>query len=75
MNHPPPFFPFSLHVSGGKDYEGYLFVKSANAVALTVALRDFANGNTTLASTELKFAGGDWTRLNFTLTPSQGLYG
>lgn len=64
--------PRRLVVPAGKDYEGYLFVKSQKAVSLTVALRDFANGNVTLASATLKFAGGDWTRLDFQLNATQG---
>lgn len=50
-----------------------MFVTSKTAVQLTVALRDFSNNNATLVSTTVAFAGGDWTRVNFTLTPTTGM--
>ena len=45
-------------------YAGYLFVRSAAAVVLKVSLAD--DGEELVAQT-LRFAGGNWTRLNFSL--------
>lgn len=57
--------------AGQKPYEGYFFAKSNGPVQVAVQLRDFSR-NKTLASTVIAFAGGNWTMLNFTLTPSTG---
>ena len=63
-----------LFLRGGMLYEGFLFAKSASASTVEVSVRGYVpNSNETqpLASASLAFSGGDWTRLNFTLTPSK----
>lgn len=60
--HPSPsFFPFSN--------QRFLFAKGDSPSTVVVELQDYASGKT-LASESLAFAGGNWTQLNFTLTPS-----
>ena len=64
-----------LYLQEGKPYTGYLFVKSAGPAKVHVSLRRYTHNSTDtaiLASDSLPFAGGNWTRLNFTLTPSTG---
>eukprot|EP01062_Namystynia_karyoxenos_P003544 TRINITY_DN11283_c0_g1_i1.p1 TRINITY_DN11283_c0_g1~~TRINITY_DN11283_c0_g1_i1.p1 ORF type:complete len:833 (+),score=275.17 TRINITY_DN11283_c0_g1_i1:84-2501(+) len=58
-----------LFLQAGKEYEGYFFVKSAQKASVVVSLLNYRS-NATLASQQLSFPGGDWTRLSFTLTPS-----
>jgi hypothetical protein len=48
-------------------YDGYLFVRSAGPVTLRVSIDD---DGTSLATAALTHSGGNWTRLNFSLTPS-----
>ena len=50
-----------LVFEASKEYTGYFFAKSAKAVTFTVAILDYVGGNKTLASAEIKFAGGNWT--------------
>jgi alpha-L-arabinofuranosidase len=57
----------------GKEYDGYLFVKSTTAVTVNVSLRSYvpnSTANRVLASVALPFGGGNWTKLNFSLIPS-----
>ncbi len=58
-----------LPAPGNKPYEGYFFVNSQSAVRVAVQLRDFTT-NAVLASTVINYPGGNWTMLNFTLTPN-----
>ena len=51
-------------------YEGYFFAMSSKPVTFSVSMVDYVSGNKTLASQEIKFAGGNWSMLNFSLTPS-----
>jgi hypothetical protein len=48
-------------------YNGFLFVRSKGPITLRVSMDD---DGTSLASTTLKHSGGNWTRFNFSLTPS-----
>ena len=65
-----------LVFEGGKPYEGYFFAKAKAKVTFSVAIVDYtADGNKTLATQDIHFAGGGgdnaaWSKLNFTLTPS-----
>ena len=65
-----------LVFSEGKEYEGYLFAKSAQATTLTVAIRDWSGSPSgrgkVLASAELQVPAGNWSRLNFSLTTTGG---
>ncbi len=62
-----------LFLEGGKEYQGYLFASSPAAVDITVQLQDYTTTPpSVLASSTLAFTGGNWTMLNFTLTPSVG---
>ena len=57
----------------GKPYEGYFFARSDKPLTLRVALEDyFASPATELASQTISFAGGNWTQLNFSLSPRAG---
>ena len=61
-----------LFLRANKTYEGYLFV-NGSAATIDVSVRVYrANSTWTreLASTALPFGGGNWTRLDFQLTPS-----
>eukprot|EP00854_Cymbomonas_tetramitiformis_P001554 gene1554-2186_t len=60
-----------LALSGGKVYEGYLFARADKPVNLTVSLEDYTT-TAVLASTTLVIKPGNWTRYNFSLTPSAG---
>ena len=63
-----------LFLQGNKAYEGYLFVKSTAAATLEVSVRSYRPSSTwtkQLASASLPFGGGNWTRLDFHLTPSE----
>jgi alpha-L-arabinofuranosidase len=57
-------------------YEGYLFAKSASGGAITVSIRDWSTSPSTpgrvLASAVLEVPAGNWSRLNFSLTPATG---
>jgi hypothetical protein len=62
-----------LFLRGGKEYEGYLFVQANNSVTIEVSVRAYSlQPAVVLARAALPFdgGGGKWTRLNFTLTPS-----
>ena len=59
-----------LVFEANKPYEGYFFAKSSKPVTFSVSMVDYVTGNKTLASQEIKFAGGNWSMLNFSLTPS-----
>ena len=59
-----------LVFEASKEYEGYFFAKSSKAVTFTVSIVDYVSGNKTLATQSVHFPGGNWTKLNFTLTPS-----
>lgn len=56
-----------------KLYEGYLFVQAAKAVTITVSLESWSAGGAprVLARSVLAFGGGNWTQLNFSLTPTK----
>jgi len=59
-----------LVFEAGKPYEGYVFARANTATAVTVALRDYEGGKV-LATTVVNVpAGGAWTQLPYTLTPS-----
>ena len=61
-----------LVFASGKPYEGYIFARSDAATTITVALRDYT-GSVVLASMDISVpAGGAWTQLFYTLTPSAG---
>eukprot|EP00756_Hemistasia_phaeocysticola_P055443 Hpha_TRINITY_DN31388_c0_g1::TRINITY_DN31388_c0_g1_i1::g.194447::m.194447 len=60
-----------LYFEANKVYEGYFFAASAHPVTLTVELQ-LKDGGHPIAATTVAFAGGNWTRVNFTLTTSQG---
>jgi hypothetical protein len=54
----------------GKPYEGYVWARAENAVELWAALES-ADGAKTHAETKLRVpGGGEWQRIEFTLTPS-----
>jgi hypothetical protein len=60
----------------GKAYEGYVLVSSNSSVSFSVRLEDYATnssagGPTILAEQFLSFAGGNWSKVSFTLSPSQ----
>eukprot|EP00937_MAST-01D_sp_MAST-1D-sp2_P006106 g6106.t1 len=64
-----------LVLRAGKEYTGYVFARSADAVQLTVALHNIgtaaARGRELLASTVIAVAGdSQWKRYNFSLTPT-----
>eukprot|EP01047_Picozoa_sp_COSAG01_P094621 COSAG01_NODE_25495_length_743_cov_1.007764_1_plen_184_part_00 len=61
-----------LYLEAKKPYEGYLFVQAAKAVRITVSLESWSAGRAplVLASSTLAFGGGNYTRLNFSLTPN-----
>jgi len=54
-------FAFAAH----QRYDGYLFARSRGAVELNVSLAD---DGAEIASQTLRFGGGNWSRLNFSLT-------
>ena len=59
-----------LYLVGGKEYEGYLVLQSANAATITVSLLTSESQQASLATTTLSFAGGEWSEVPFRLTPS-----
>jgi hypothetical protein len=59
-----------LVFEASKEYQGYFFAKSSKPVTFSVAIVDYVSGNKTLAVQPVHFPGGNWTKLNFTLTPS-----
>jgi hypothetical protein len=74
-----------LYLKQGKEYEGYLVIKSSAPVKITVALEPHGGGGgggggvggggaaaAPFASTVVSFSGGNWTELPFTLTPNKG---
>eukprot|EP00040_Diaphanoeca_grandis_P032005 m.192845 g.192845 ORF g.192845 m.192845 type:complete len:808 (-) comp32486_c0_seq1:486-2909(-) len=60
-----------LFIEANKDYNGYFFAKSDAPVMLVAQIIN-KNTNMTLGSTTIKFAGGNWTMLNFTLNTTAG---
>lgn len=60
-----------LHLEAGKPYEGFVVLRSAAAACLSVRLEPFGGG-AALATTTLEFAGGNWTKIPFSLTPTNG---
>ena len=56
-----------LFIEAGKDYDGYFFAKSDKPVILVAQFVD-KKTNATLGSDAIKFAGGNWTMLNFSFT-------
>ena len=65
-----------LVFAAGSEYEGYLFAKSIGAARITVSIRDWSASLTepgrVLASAVLEVPAGNWSRLNFSLTPATG---
>jgi hypothetical protein len=68
------FWEQGLALQQGREYEGYVFVRAAKEVTMEVALEIGtlkAPKPTVLASSRQQAPGtGEWTRLNFSLTPS-----
>jgi len=60
-----------LFLQPGKEYDGYLVLKSSAPTTVTVSLRPFGGG-AALATANVKFAGGNWSAAKFTLMPSAG---
>lgn len=61
---------WGLSLRAGKDYEGFLRVKSARPTEFDVSLRS-ADGKTVYATQKLKTAGGgEFEKLGFTLKPN-----
>ena len=59
-----------LVLQAGKPYEGYIFARADAATAVTVTLRDYTSA-TVLATASITVpAGGAWTQLPYSLTPS-----
>eukprot|EP01048_Picozoa_sp_COSAG05_P013993 COSAG05_NODE_1544_length_4590_cov_25.006012_2_plen_317_part_00 len=50
-------------------YDGYVFVRSSGAVALKISLAD---DGVEMVSQTLPFGGGNWSRLNFSLSSPRG---
>ena len=63
-----------LFLEAGKQYDGFLVLKSAAAVTLRVSLEPRGGGGAPLATADVDFSGGDgnWTEVPFSLTPSKG---
>ena len=67
-----------LVFAAGSVYEGYLFARSAvsspSSARITVSIRDWSASATApvLASAVLEVPPGNWSRLNFSLTPVTG---
>ena len=59
-----------LYLVGGKEYEGYLVLQSANVATITVSLLTSESQPEPLATTTLHFPGGEWAEVPFRLTPS-----
>jgi alpha-L-arabinofuranosidase len=57
-----------LAFRSGKRYEGYVWARAEKPARLWVALES-GDGARVQAETELRIAGGEWQRLDFTLTP------
>ena len=62
-----------LVFQGSKSYEGYVIVSGPSAATVTVQILDRSvSPPKELASEDLEFAGGEWTKLSFSITPSAG---
>ena len=62
-----------LVFQGSKSYEGYVIVSGRSAAIVTVQILDRSvTPPKELASEDLEFAGGEWTKLSFSLTTSAG---
>ena len=62
-----------LVFQGSKSYEGYVIVSGPSAATVTVQILDRSvSPPKELASEDLEFAGGEWTKLSFSLTTSAG---
>eukprot|EP01052_Picozoa_sp_SAG31_P043290 SAG31_NODE_7164_length_1770_cov_1.464671_1_plen_145_part_01 len=59
-----------LYLQAKKVYEGYLVLKSAGPINLTVSLTPFGGGEP-LATANIAYSGGNWSQINFELTPSE----
>ncbi len=59
-----------LVFEAGKEYEGYIFVKSDTATTLRVALRNYVSADTLAAARLSHPGGGNWQRLNFSIVPN-----
>jgi hypothetical protein len=64
-----------LLLEGGKEYSGYLLVSSNASTSFSVRLEDYSvNGSDgsplLLAEQQLHTKAGNWSRVNFTLTPT-----
>ena len=60
-----------LFLQAAKQYEGFLVLKSTAAAEVTVTLEPHGGGEA-LASTTVKYAGGNWSEIAFALMPSGG---
>lgn len=67
-----------LLLEAGKEYVGYLLVSANASVSFSVRLEDYSvNGSgpdgspMVLAEQQLHYGGGNWSRVNFTLTPTR----
>lgn len=65
-----------LVLEGGQPYEGFFFYKADAPTTVSVGLRDYVASSDPavyLAHAPIPVnAAADWTRVNFTLTPSAG---
>jgi hypothetical protein len=59
---------WGMDFTGGKEYEGYLWVRSVRPTECFVALES-SNGKTVCAEARLVVKGNDWERIPFVLTP------
>ncbi len=57
-----------MNFAAGMPYEGYLWARAEKPATLFAALEN-RDGSRQYAETPLKIAGGEWQRLDFTLTP------
>jgi hypothetical protein len=60
-----------LFIEAGKTYEGYFFARSASAVSLVARVID-KQTNASIGSVVIPFAGGNWSRMNFSFTTTAG---
>jgi hypothetical protein len=63
-----------LFLEAGKQYDGFLVLKSAAAVTLRVSLEPRGGVGAPFAQAAIHFSGGEdsWTEVPFSLTPSKG---
>jgi hypothetical protein len=59
---------WGLNLVGGKTYEGFVWARAAQPAELSVALES-RDGVKIYHERRLEISGGDWQRLNFSLTP------